>query len=106
MQLTDNLCLRVLVLDVEPLIKLLCAREDLGQQEVEQRPQLMQVVLQGRSCSRQSINLSHSPMSWYQRNFEAHITLAIRVKVLHSVNNPIVFPEGARMRRIPVMSSL
>ena len=66
MQLTDNLCLGVLVLDVEPLVKLFGAREDLGQQEVEQRPQLMQIVLQGRSCSRQSIVLSHTPMTWYQ----------------------------------------
>lgn len=50
-QLADHLSLRVLVLNVEPLVKLLSAGEHLRQQEVEQRPQLMQIVLQRRACT-------------------------------------------------------
>lgn len=33
----------------KPLVKALCRRKHLWQQKVEQRPQLMEVVLQGRA---------------------------------------------------------
>lgn len=44
-QLLHDLLLVLVVRNLEPLVKGLCGAENLGQQEVEQRPQLVQVVL-------------------------------------------------------------
>ncbi len=52
-QLRDDLLLDLLVLEVEPAVEVLRVGEDVGQQEVEQRPQLVQVVLQRRAREQQ-----------------------------------------------------
>jgi len=56
-QLLHHFCLFLLapVSQREPLLKLLCAGKDLGQQEIQQRPQLVQVVLQGRAGDEQPV---------------------------------------------------
>ena len=48
-QLRDDLLLDLLVLEVEPRVEVLRVGEDVGDEEVEQRPQLVQVVLQRRA---------------------------------------------------------
>lgn len=56
-QLGDHALLRLHIVnvEVEPLVELLGGREHLGQQEVEQRPELVQVVLQRRACQQQAV---------------------------------------------------
>jgi hypothetical protein len=56
-QLGDHALLRLHVVDVEvePLVELLGGREHLGQQEVEQRPELVQVILQRRARQQQAV---------------------------------------------------
>ena len=49
MQLRDHLLLDLLVLEVEPGVEVLRVGEDVGEEEVEQRPKLVQVVLQRRA---------------------------------------------------------
>lgn len=53
MELLNHLRLRVLVLDGEPLVECLCRGKHLRQQEVEQRPQLVQVILERRPRDQQ-----------------------------------------------------
>jgi len=45
----------------KPLLKLLRRREHLRQQEVEQRPQLVQVVLKGRARDQEAVVRAHQP---------------------------------------------
>ena len=52
MQLRDHLLLDLLVLEVEPRVEVLRVGEHVGDEEVEQRPQLVQVVLQRRAWVR------------------------------------------------------
>src|SRR5699024_8806804 len=54
-QLLDNGVL-VAVLAGEPLIKSLRVAENIGQQEVEERPKFVEVVLQGRSGNQQAVS--------------------------------------------------
>ena len=51
MQLSNHalLGLRVVHVEVEPLIKLLRVTEDVGKEEVEEGPELVEVVLEGRA---------------------------------------------------------
>lgn len=55
MQLLDNLRFFLLVVEVEPLLKGVRGGKYLRQQEVEQRPQLMKVVLQWRAGDEQPV---------------------------------------------------
>jgi hypothetical protein len=54
-QLANHLLLLVLVGQIEPLVKVVRRGEHVGQQEVEQRPQLVQIVLQRRAGEQQAI---------------------------------------------------
>mmetsp|Transcript_32858 Transcript_32858/g.77904 ORF Transcript_32858/g.77904 Transcript_32858/m.77904 type:complete len:460 (-) Transcript_32858:740-2119(-) len=61
-QLLDDLRLALAPdADAKPLVKLLAAREDLGQEEVEEGPQLVQVVLQRRPCDEEPVVCVHHP---------------------------------------------
>ena len=90
-QLRDHLLFDLLVADVEPLVELLVGREDIGQQEVEQCPQLMQVVLHGRASDEEA----------RVRFKGAEHLRQLRLLVLHAVRlvdnqvAPRVLAEGA-----------
>ena len=55
MQLLHDLCLVAARVAAEPLVEALGAGEDLGQEEVEERPQLVQVVLQRRAGDEEAV---------------------------------------------------
>jgi hypothetical protein len=54
-QLLHHLVLLLVPVHGEPLLELVAAAEHLGQQEVQQRPQLMQVVLQRRAGDQEPV---------------------------------------------------
>jgi len=41
---------------IKPLLELLARAEDLGQQEVEERPELCEIVLEGRACQQDAVS--------------------------------------------------
>mmetsp|Transcript_5634 Transcript_5634/g.14077 ORF Transcript_5634/g.14077 Transcript_5634/m.14077 type:complete len:265 (-) Transcript_5634:1604-2398(-) len=62
-QLRDHVLLGFFVVDfeVEPFVELLGGGEDVGEQEVQQGPQLVEVVLEGRSREEQPIGGPEAP---------------------------------------------
>lgn len=54
-QLVDHLVLLRFVVEIEPGVKVVGRRKHVGQQEVQERPEFVQVVLQGRASEQQSI---------------------------------------------------